>query len=628
MALSAANHYEVRADATANNVNGGGFNPTNANMFTDLTTDSNTANTASPVVSSASYNFAAGDVGALLYIKSGTNWTPGWYKIASVASNKATLNAAVGAATLFATRGLNTVVGCATVGTPTNGTFSIDYSSLTAAILNAKTDGAASGTTTFTGSSFTKAMVGNLLHITVGGGLSVGWYEIVSFTNATTVVLDRNPGTGSSATYYVGGALSLNSTLDDDFFDTLIAGATVWVNATGGTVAIGEAVDFANQGSNQFITIVWGFASVRGDNPTGSTRPLINGGANTYTGASACLHRNLRFTGTASAVLGNSGGDNRQYWWVKATNTSTTADRVAIQSPGSIIWLFCEAVSYFGRALNPNGSAKVIGCWIHSSKTCIDCSSTNGNTVGIWKSIISDFVTTGIGTAAGLLPLVIEACTIHGANNTRGTGIDISSTTESLRCLIANIISGCATGVVGGVTEPITNVDEYNNYYNNDLDATANKWTKGATDTALNPSFTSVGQVTGTTGKFDAGGSKLIDTSKNFTTLGVVVGDLVYVASGTGVSNAMFFGVTSISTTTNPNDTLNLDVSPGTNTTADKVYEIELGHNFLPTNTDLLTGGFPQATFPGGFTPSFPAVGAVASETGGSSGGGVSVFIG
>ena len=44
-ALSVNAVYEINGGATANNVNASGFNPSNANMLADLTTDSNTANT-------------------------------------------------------------------------------------------------------------------------------------------------------------------------------------------------------------------------------------------------------------------------------------------------------------------------------------------------------------------------------------------------------------------------------------------------------------------------------------------------------------------------------------------------------------------------------------------------------
>src|ERR1041385_4090644 len=96
MALASTTVWDCRSTATSGNLNGGGFNPANANMVTDLAGTSCTGN--SPVVTSATYTFVAGDVGAKVYIKSGTNWTPGWYPIASVNAGAATLSAAIGAA--------------------------------------------------------------------------------------------------------------------------------------------------------------------------------------------------------------------------------------------------------------------------------------------------------------------------------------------------------------------------------------------------------------------------------------------------------------------------------------------------------------------------------------------------
>ncbi len=49
MSILAATVFECRSNATSGNVNGGGFNPTNPNMMTDLITDANTANTARAV---------------------------------------------------------------------------------------------------------------------------------------------------------------------------------------------------------------------------------------------------------------------------------------------------------------------------------------------------------------------------------------------------------------------------------------------------------------------------------------------------------------------------------------------------------------------------------------------------
>jgi hypothetical protein len=66
------------------------------------------ANTNAPVVTSASHNFTADEVGNLFNVTAGTNWTVGLYRIASVAANAATLDRA-----------------CASVASPTSGTANV-----------------------------------------------------------------------------------------------------------------------------------------------------------------------------------------------------------------------------------------------------------------------------------------------------------------------------------------------------------------------------------------------------------------------------------------------------------------------------------------------------------------------
>ena len=121
MAIGSTTCFEVQNGTGSDSANGGGFDPgATAGMATDLTATS--ANTSSPVVSSSSYTFAAGDVGALLFVASGTNWTPGWYPIASVSGGSATLTAGIGTATLLLgglPNTLNTAAGCAATASPT-----------------------------------------------------------------------------------------------------------------------------------------------------------------------------------------------------------------------------------------------------------------------------------------------------------------------------------------------------------------------------------------------------------------------------------------------------------------------------------------------------------------------------
>lgn len=115
-ALSAATVWEIRGGAGSNN-NGGGFvaGATGSDFsnqdaaqytFTNLASTSGTTNPC--IVTSASHNFVAADVGNLLHVTAGTNWIPNFFQIVSVAANAATLDRA-----------------CGTAANITNGTFAV-----------------------------------------------------------------------------------------------------------------------------------------------------------------------------------------------------------------------------------------------------------------------------------------------------------------------------------------------------------------------------------------------------------------------------------------------------------------------------------------------------------------------
>lgn len=130
MAISSACIWEIRATATAGNVNGGGFVPGGGGTdysqqdaaqytFSDLASTNGTTNPA--VVSSASHSFVAADVGNIMHITAGTSWTAGFYQIVSVAGGNATLDKACGsAATLSA--GTYFVGGALSLGSATSDT--------------------------------------------------------------------------------------------------------------------------------------------------------------------------------------------------------------------------------------------------------------------------------------------------------------------------------------------------------------------------------------------------------------------------------------------------------------------------------------------------------------------------
>lgn len=81
-----------------------------------------------------------------------------------------------------------------------------DYSQQNAAQAGG-TNGATTGTTNFadtTANAFTAAMIGNAIYIS-GAGQTTGFYFVTAFVDVGNVTLDRSPGTGTGATWNLGG---------------------------------------------------------------------------------------------------------------------------------------------------------------------------------------------------------------------------------------------------------------------------------------------------------------------------------------------------------------------------------------------------------------------------------------
>lgn len=369
---------------------GGGFVPTNANMATDLTTDANTANTSSPVVSSASYNFAAGDVGAKVFIQSGTNWTPGWYTIASVASNKATLTASVGSAVLYGTsstglnyqrpNGLNTAAGCATTGTPTGGVWTIDYSQQTAAGIT-YTDMVIDGTTntiyTSAGNPVGKNIIGNVINVTSGTGFTVQRVEVIS-TSGTQATVDKSLGTLSSTggNGVLGGAIS---TLATGLGLSFTAGNKIFIKATA-TYTVSSTVaptaSVKGDATNGRISVE-GFTTYPGER---DGRPVWTSATNsvalfTPNDSDYWEFKHLKFTHTAATrgnAFGTPGAGTTPIWIIDCICDGCLSLNAASTSYTTIHLQGCEILNTTSSTAainftNASSQAMLFGCDIHDN---------------------------------------------------------------------------------------------------------------------------------------------------------------------------------------------------------------------------------------------------------------------
>ena len=415
-------------------------------------------------------------------------------------------------------------------------------------------------------------MVGNVAHITSGTNFTVGWYEIISVVAGVSITLDRNctSAAGAGGVVNIGGAMSLASTLDDDLFEAAVAGNIFYVKA--GTYTFGEAISVGAAGGASNPIKIIGYSTTRGDNPTGSTRPVFAQGATSVVFGANWDMYNIKGTGTGAAV-GNLNTNSKAVNCL-FINSSTTVDRTAITcSPDNLV-MRCELISYRGRALFTGAGVRALYNYIHDSDVGIRHAVTS--IVAIIGNIIADNVTRGIDIQAALTTgNVIASNTLYGAENKRGTGINFITGVTDVT-VVNNTISGFVTGITHADTQSV-GFDDYNNFFNNTNDVSAaGQWQKGSNDIAVDPSFTTMAQLTGTTAT--TSGSVLTQSGGDFSTVTDNV-DFLYLVSGTGITVGKYLITTHTATT------VTLDIAPGTNATADKVWQITTGHNFLPTGS-------------------------------------------
>lgn len=456
---------------------------------------------------------------------------------------------------------------------------------------------------------FTSADNGNGLIVTAGSNWTVQRALIVSVDGSGNATLDRACGSAatlSNGTWGLGRACALgNSTSgisDDALFEMAVAGNKFYIK--NGTYSPTTIALSAN-GAAQKPIIIEGFNSVRGDLPTGSTRPILDfSTANSFTSGQFWVLKNLQVTGSAANVLITGG--NTQLFFIKATNTSTTASRNAINTSSStdVLNYGIEAVSYRGAGIFVNGgSADIYNGYFHDSNIGISLANTTAP-AHIQGNIFAGNITNAIAfTGAQTAATFITNNTIVGWPTPRGTLISILTGGTDFR-IFNNIIYGGAVGVAHPDTQTI-GFDNWNAYNNNTADVSGG-WTKGANTVTTAPGFARVLQMSGTGATSSA--STLTDATVNFTTTGIVAGqDFLYVSAMTGGNGAGIYPITAVGTTT-----LTTGLALGSGTAIS--YQILYGRNFAigPNYKNRANPG----VFPGALTTSYQDIGAVQRKEG------------
>ena len=495
----------------------------------------------------------------------------------------------------------------ATAGNVNGGGFNsarggTDYTQQDAAQLalsDLTTSGAGSTTLSSVTGGFTSQMVGNIIYIASGTNFQVGSYEVVTFTDSNNVVLDRTPtsgGAGSVGVGKLGGAKSMNSTLDDDWFEELVGGNIVYVKYSSTAFALGESISVASSsGTNTAPVFILGYNTTRGDNPTGSNRPLFNFATqNMNLNNMIAIVRNIAFTGTpATLVVSPALGGTFEN--CKFLNTSSTAARTALSLSAEAFAIGCEACSLNGVAIAPSTNSVIMDSYIHDSDKGIAGAFAR---VYSLNNIFEANTTADIELSSTTGVSKFISNTFYGREGKIGIGINILGATNPGNRILNNIFYGKATAISIATLEQKSNISFKNTFFNNTTNAT--NYTLGDTDLTSDPSFTAATQVTGTTAT--TSGSVLTQSGGDFSSVTDNV-DVLHVLSGTGVTVGKYLITSHTGTTLTVNNAL------GTSSGGDVVYFVTTGHNF-GVGTNMKAAAY-QMTNTGSESNSYLDIGAV-----------------
>lgn len=468
------------------------------------------------------------------------------------------------------------------------GASGVDYSQQDAAqyALTGVTSSGA-GDTVLTASAAAD-MVGNGLFVVSGTNFATNrYFEIVSVVVGVSITCATrasggsiSTGIGASGVMNIGGAASLNSTLDDDLFEEMQAGNIVYVRGASGTVSLGEGISLSSTAGTLATSIkLIGYNTSRGDTPTGANRPTFSQGANAINFSNATWDVfNCIFTGTASTVVTSGPGSIIRN--CKFINTSTTANRNALglSTTGRVI--NSEMVSQNGYGIlmgSGNAGAHVQGCYVHDSAIGIGMA---GFGCSVIQTLVTNNRTTAIEISASNLRGIITNCTLYGSEAKVGVGIKTTQPTASSTMILNNIIYGFDTGIEVSTLVQDSIFEDYNTFFNNTTNRTL--CNTGPNSVTTNPGFLDAAQITGATAT--TSGSTLTQSGGNFSTVTDNT-DYLRVVSGTGVTVGMYL-ITSHTTTT-----LTVNNALGTSSAGDVVYAVAVGSNFAAASAPSGTPG-------------------------------------
>jgi len=282
---------------------------------------------------------------------------------------------------------VDTVVEIRTTGANTNGGgwanvtpgTSVDYTQQNApqlALVDIATDAAGTKLTSATG-GFTAAMEGSVIFLTGGvPAVAEDWYQIITggYIDGNNVTIDRSAGANKAgATGNLGGAYKIGVSAGKDmvFFSNLGGPRDAWIKS-GSYGPMGTNISFPGGGAPTMGRIR-GYDAARGDNPTGTDRPLIDMGDWAFNVHGGHSLEHVRLTGTGANVGEVVYTSSTSFLFnLRVECTGVAAGRHAIYAEGSDTTLLgCQASttgSGASYAIYLHQSCKAFHCFAHDSQ--------------------------------------------------------------------------------------------------------------------------------------------------------------------------------------------------------------------------------------------------------------------
>ena len=278
------------------------------------------------------------------------------------------------------------------------------------------TDGVTAGTTTITSATaaFGTDVVGNIMYVQGGtGSVSAGWYQIVSRTNATTVVVDRSTGltAGTGVTLIIGGALASVTNLASLMVNSnkAFVKAGTYTQTASATFSAGGAPNSSNPYSK-----VIGYATTRTD--AGQ--------------ATIALSTNSSLTGINLSGTG---------WQIEniIVDCGNLATSIGFKVTQYSYLYNCKVLNFKSYGINATGANSGI----------INCEVTAGASGAL----------SGINVVSGVF---LFSCYVH---DNVCTGITVSQNAMVLNCIVSNNTGASSDGISAAYQTAIVGNSIYQN---------------------------------------------------------------------------------------------------------------------------------------------------------------------